>query len=247
MSRPFGAFLILGALAISLVFPLAAMAQDTASPIADELDPAAFSPIVTNPFVPLASIRTRIYEGSFPDDETGKVVLERVEERVLAETVTIAGIEATVIEVSEYADGVLTERTLDYYAQHDDGSVYYLGEDVDIYEDGQLAGHEGAWRAGEGENQPGLFMPGNLEVGQQFDQERAPGVAEDRSTVIALDTSVSIAAGSFAGCLRTEDVNPLEGDTEVKTYCPGVGLVREENDEGSLDLIYFEGGADTAD
>jgi hypothetical protein len=113
---------------------------------------------------------------------------------------------------------------------------------VDGYEDGALVAHEGAWRAGEGKNQAGIFMPLHPVVGDTFEQERAPGIAEDRSTVVAVDVVVTVAAGSFMGCIRTEDVNPLDDATEFKTYCPGVGVVLEENDEGSSELIAFEGG-----
>ena len=148
--------------------------------------------------------------------------------------------------MTEYADGELTEHTLDYYAQHADGTVYYLGEDVDVYEDGQLVGHEGAWKAGEGENQAGVFMPATPEVGMVFEQERAPGIAEDRSTVLEVDVAITVAAGSFDGCMRTEDVNPLDDATEWKVYCPDVGIVREENDEGALDLVEFAAVAPAA-
>jgi hypothetical protein len=219
-----------------------ALARD-ATPVAPvDLDPARFSPVVSNPFFPLASVRIKIFEGEFTDEETGETVVERIEEGVLPDTVMIAGIEATVVEVHEYADGALTERTLDYYAQDKDGTVYYLGEDVDMYEDGEIVSHEGAWRTGEGDNLAGVFMPAEPAVDMTFEQERAPGVAEDRSTVIAVGETVTVPAGTFAGCMRTEDVNPLDDATEFKLYCPGIGVVREENDEGALDLISFEGG-----
>ena len=68
-------------------------------------------------------------------------------------------------------------------------------------------------------------------------------MAEDSSTVIAVGETVTVSAGTFAGCLRTEDINPLDDATEFKLYCPGTGVVREENDEGALDLISFEGGS----
>ncbi len=108
---------------------------------------------------------------------------------------------------------------------------------------GELVSHEGAWRAGEGENQPGVFMPAKAQEGQTIEQERAPGVAEDRSTVIGVGQAIAVRAGSFAGCIRTEDVNPLDNTTEFKLYCLGVGIVREESTDGALDLIRFGGGS----
>ncbi len=86
-------------------------------------------------------------------------------------------------------------------------------------------------------------MPAEAQEGQTFEQERAPDVAEDRSTVIGVDQAIAVRAGSFAGCIRTEDVNPLDNTTEFKLYCLGVGIVREESTDGALELIRFEGGS----
>jgi hypothetical protein len=203
-------------------------------------DPAAFSSVVTNPLFPLASIRREVLEGEEQDPESDEPIAIHIELAVLPETTTIAGIEVTVVEVNEYEDGKLVEHTLDYYAQHRDGTVYYLGEDIDVYEDSELVGHEGAWLAGQGKNQPGIYMPAHPEVGQTFEQERAPGVAEDRSTVLAVDQAIVTPAGAFNGCLHVEDVAALEGGTGEKYYCPGVGIAREEFANGYLDLVSFE-------
>lgn len=197
------------------------------------LDPADFSATVDNPLFPLRSTDTFVYEG----EEDGAVI--RVESTVQAERDTIAGFEVTVVKVREYEDGELVEETLDYYAQHTDGTVYYFGEDVDDYENGELVGHHGAWTHGENGAEAGEFMPADPQVGQEFEQEKAPGVAEDRSKIVALDLTVETAAGSFEGCVRTEDYAPLDDVTEFKLYCPDVGLVREEFESGSLDLVSY--------
>ncbi len=152
----------------------------------------------------------------------------------------MAGVEVTVAEVKEYEDGELVERTLDYYAQDADGTVYYLGERVDMYEEGTVVGHQGTWLAGEGANQPGVYMPAQPEVGQVFEQERAPGVAEDQSTVLAVDQTIDTPAGEFSGCLHVEDLAPVEGGTGEKYYCPGVGITRDTWESGYLDLVSFE-------
>lgn len=199
------------------------------------LDPALFSTVITNPLFPLASIREEVLEGE--DRDGDRAVTVRIEVVVLPETTTVAGIEVAVVEVKEYADGEITERTLDYYAQHVDGTVYYLGEDVDNYEDGEVVGHEGAWLAGEGENQAGVYMPAQVEVGQTFEQELAPGVAEDMSTVIAVDETVETPAGTFTGCIIVEDLDPLSGDTGEKAYCPGVGIARETSTGYVVELV----------
>jgi hypothetical protein len=199
------------------------------------LNPAEFQATVDNVWFPLVPGEMQVHEGEEIDE--GETLQIRVESTVLSETDTIAGIEVTVVEVQEFEDGELVELTLDYYAQHMDGTVYYMGERVDEYEDGELVGHEGQWLAGEGDNQAGIFMPAEPQVGDEFEQERAPGIAEDESKVLALDETVTVPAGTFSGCMKTEDFDPLGPETEIKFYCPDIGLVREEPPEGFLDLI----------
>jgi hypothetical protein len=207
------------------------------------VDLSRLSPIVTNPFFPLASLRSTVLEGEEVDPESGETFQTRVALTVLPVTTTVAGVEVTVAEVKEYEDGELVERTLDYYAQDADGTVYYLGEQVDMYEAGTVIGHQGTWLAGQGENQPGVYMPADPEVGQVFEQERAPGVAEDRSTVLAVEQAIVTPAGELSGCLRVEDLAPIEGGTGEKYYCPGVGIAREAFEGGSLELVAFESTA----
>jgi hypothetical protein len=210
--------------------------EDTADesanqPPVEEIDPADYQSAVDNPLFPLTPGTELVYEG----EEDGAEL--RVEWKVLEETKTVADVEATVVEVKEYEDGELVEATEDYYAQGEDGTVYYMGEKVDDYEDGEIVGHSGQWLAGEGENQPGIFMPADPPVGDEFDQERAPGVAEDRSTVVAVGETVTVPAGTFEDCIKTEDYAPLDDVTEFKYYCPDVGLVKEEFADGALELI----------
>jgi len=82
-------------------------------------------------------------------------------------------------------------------------------------------------------------MPADPQVGDEFEQERAPGVAEDRSTVVAVGLEVTTEAGTFSDCIKTRDFAPLDNVTEFKYYCPDVGLVREEPRGGRLDLVSF--------
>lgn len=91
----------------------------------------------------------------------------------------------------------------------------------------------------QGRNRAGLFMPAEPQVGDTFRQERAPGVAEDRSTIVASGLTVTVPAGQFHGCIETEDLDPLSGAIEQKFYCPGVGLVREVSANGFLDLVQY--------
>jgi hypothetical protein len=201
---------------------------------------ADLSAAVDHPLVPLASVPSKTFTGEEIDTETGKKVALRVEETVLTQSEQVSGVPVTIVKVDDYHDGELAKTTEDYFAQAPDGTVYYLGERVDEFQDGQVVGHEGAWLAEPNGSPPGLFMPPAPTVGKTFDQEQIPGVAEAQSKVIAIDQMVTGASGTFSGCIQTEDVDLLDGTTEQKYYCPGVGLVREEFPGGYIDLLEFE-------
>ena len=80
-------------------------------------------------------------------------------------------------------------------------------------------------------------MPADPQPFDTMAQEQAPGMAEDLSTVVQTDLTVQVTAGDFSGCIWTVDVNPLEITSEFKHYCPGPGLVREENASGVTELV----------
>jgi hypothetical protein len=201
------------------------------------INPADFQTAIDNPLYPLSPGEEWTYEGEEVDPDTGETFTTRVEVTVLSETDTVAGVEVVVVRDRAFEDGELVEETLDYYAQHKDGSVYYFGERVDNYEDGEVVNHDGSWLANEGDNQPGIAMPAAPDVGAVFEQEKAPGIAEDRSTVLSAGETVTVTAGTFEGCIKTKDENPLDNATETKFFCPGVGFVREEFEEGDLSLV----------
>ena len=52
--------------------------------------------------------------------------------------------------------------------------------------------------------------------------------------MIATGISVTVPFGSYTGCVRTLDTSALDPlAREHKTYCPGVGLVLETEEDGS--------------
>ena len=42
--------------------------------------------------------------------------------------------------------------------------IFYFGEDVDDYENGEIVSHGGAWLAGANGSKAGMIMPGKVEV-----------------------------------------------------------------------------------
>src|SRR3990172_877584 len=205
------------------------------------LDSGEFSTHIDNPLFPLSNLDTKIFEGEEIDPDTGDIITTRLESTLIDKTRRVAGIRVLVLEEKAYEDDELIEVALDYFAQHSDGTVYYFGEDVDNYLDGKIDNHDGSWRAGKDGAVQGIIMPAAPFVGQAYPQEFAEGIDEDKARVLALNESVSTPAGDFTGCLKTEDINPLDTPPliEFKFYCPGVGVVREDAPDGFIELTSY--------
>lgn len=189
---------------------------------------------ITNPFLPLASLKQDILE-----NKSRRV--ERSVKPELHKVFKIGGqtVQALVVEDREFEDGKLAEIALDYFAQADDGTVYYLGEDVDEYKNGKITGHSGAWLLGKDTQHPGVLMPAHPKAGDKFKSEDVPKITTEEDEVISLSETVTVPAGTFKNCLKIKEVLS-DGGTEYKYYAPGVGCVKEVEPEGELPLKSHE-------
>ena len=141
-----------------------------------------------------------------------------------------------VIVEHERENGQIKEISRNYFAMCvPSRDVYYFGEDVDIYADGKVVSHAGAWLAGRHRAEPGIIMPDSAFVlGQRYYQELAPGVALDRAEHVGADIEIDLHAGNFDDCIEVTETTPLEPDSEsTKVYCPGVGLVIDNDLEAT--------------
>ena len=208
---------------IALLVAVAAQAQRPAVPPVLRFDSLAFrgGPI-DNLLFPLKPGTIFVFE--VKDD--GRVLADTI--RVLQETKRIAGVTATIVHDRVSRAGVIVEDTYDWYAQDTSGTVWYLGEDTKEFRAGRVASTAGSWQAGVAGARAGIVMLARPTVGAAYRQEYRKGVAEDMGRVVSVTDSVSVRAGRFARCVSTDDWSPLEPKVkERKTYCPGVGLVRE--------------------
>ncbi len=209
----------------------AEVASEAAAEVyAPEIDPARFTSFVNHPFYPLLPGMGLVYET--PDGS------ERVEVTVTDRTREIMGVACVVVENREYEDGVLTEETIDWFAQDAHGSVWYFGEDSKAFEDDGTVSTAGSWEAGRDGALPGVIMPGTPKVGEPFRQEYFVGHAEDMGEVVDLDGSVTVPHGTFEGVLVIKEWNPLEsGASEHNYYARGIGLVLEDEGGQRVELV----------
>lgn len=150
---------------------------------------------------------------------------------VLEDTMAVGNVLTRVVEEREWEDGELVEVSRNFFAiDSTTGDVFYFGEEVDDYKNGNISGHAGAWRAGAANARPGLYMPGAPKVGMKYYQEHAPGIAMDRAEVISLDGKFETRAGTFDSCLKTQEGSAIKtGEKEWKMYARGVGLIQDED------------------
>ena len=188
-------------------------------------DPLSITDTNANPYFPLVPGTKWVYENEV-DGETITVV-------VTHETKEILGVECIVVNdvVSDTDSGEVIEDTDDYYAQDSEGNVWYFGEIAQDFEDGELVGIEGSWKAGRDSAKQGILMKANPQVGDVYRQEFFLGDAEDLAEVLSLSGTESVPGASCDGdCLVTKDFSPIEpGVFENKFYAPGVGTILEVN------------------
>ena len=187
-----------------------------------------------NPYFPLVPGNIWVYEA---EDETITVM-------VLDETKEIMGIEAIVVRDVVEEDGEVVEDTYDWYAQDEDGNVWYMGELSRNYEDGQLTDIEGSWEAGVEGAKAGILLRAMPIIGEVYRQEYRIGEAEDIAETLAIDADEETDTGFDCEdqCLLNLEYSPLEpGEAEQKYYIPGIGLILEidlEEDE-RVELVDF--------
>jgi hypothetical protein len=173
-------------------------------------------------------------------------VMEVVEIEVTDATRSVMGIDATVVRDTVTVGGALVEDTMDWFAQDADGNVWYLGEEVEDYEDGKVVSTAGSWEAGVNGALPGIVMPARPASGDVFRQEYLEGEAEDMMEITGTDQTVTVASGTYDDVVETRDWSPLEPEVvEEKAYALGVGKIRERKvagGDGVAELVAFDLG-----
>jgi hypothetical protein len=207
------------------------------------LDPADFTTKIDNPYWPMSVGSRWVFSETNTKGSQEKVVIE-----VTDKTKTMAnGIEARVVRDTVTEHGVPVEVTDDWYAQDQDGNIWYLGEATTEYENGKPVSTEGSFEAGVDRAQPGVIMPAKPIVGTNYRQEYYVGHAEDRASIMSRKEQVEVPYGYFrpGRVLMTRDLNPLQPKIlEYKFYARGIGPVLAVGVSGGSDreeLVRYSG------
>ena len=130
-------------------------------------------------------------------------------------------VEVLVSQYVAYLGGRLHEVAYDFYAQADDGSVWYFGEDVFNFKDGAIVDTHGTWIAGK-DGPAAMIMPADPRVGDTYRPENIPGFVFEEVTVKSVDQTLDGPLGAIDGGLVIEELH-MDGNTEDKTFAPDYG------------------------
>ena len=176
---------------------------------------------VTNPLFPVSKQHAVLFSGKVDDKPF------RTEVTLLPFTRIIVWngiqIETLVSQYMAYSDGRVQEVAYDLYAQADDGSVWYFGEDVSDFRDGVIYTKEGTWLAGK-DGPPNMIMPGKPKVGDAFRAENMPGIAFEEVTISDINYTYDGPLGPIPGSLVGRELHQ-DGTYDEKTFAPGYGEV----------------------
>jgi hypothetical protein len=188
---------------------------------------------VTNPLFPVSKQRSVLLLGRVD----GKPF--RTEVTLLPETRIIEWqgrpVETLVSQYAAFLDGRLHEVAYDFYAQDDDGAVWYFGEDVFNFADGAIVDTHGTWLAGR-DGPAAMIMPADPKPGDVYRPENIPGLVFEEVTVKAVDQTLDRPLGPIKGGLVIEELHLLDSSREAKTFAPGYGEFRTGGD-GNLEAL----------
>jgi hypothetical protein len=243
--RTFHAFLLA---LVGLVVFGGPSADDAALATPAQSPPSFSSPLeIDHPYLPFVEHRIRLYR-----QVRGEGVLHVIDVfHAHTRTFTWQGdeIACRVLEEREVADGEILEISQNYFAQADDGSVWYFGEVVNQYEGGEVVAHGGSWLvggAGPGDPvetvsaaTPTVFMPARPAVGDTWKAEDLPEAGiEEFDRVVALHRRLHTPYATFRSVLEVEERTP---DVGTKWYARGMGFVRQRgSDDEIVTLIEVE-------
>jgi hypothetical protein len=186
---------------------------------------------VDNPWFPLRPGTRWVYRGREDGERSRDVVVATYR------TKRVDGVVCRVVWDRLFMNGVLRERTFDFYAQTRQGTVWYFGENTaELDRHGHVVSREGSFQSGRHGAEAGIFMPLHPRVGQTFQQEIFPGHAEDKFRVRATEAHVSSPLVSSDHGLVTREWTRLEpGIVDHKSYVRDVGEIAEQTVRGGHD------------
>ena len=159
--------------------------------------PGNFVRTITNPYLPYRPGSVWVYTG-VKDGQSQRDVV-----RVTHRTRMIMGVKTTAVSDIATHGGKVLEATTDWYAQDEQGNVWYFGEATKARNPDGTFDTSGSWLAGVHGARPGIMMTAHPAVGDAHRQEFWRGQAEDQYWLVELGAGVTVPAGAFTDAART--------------------------------------------
>lgn len=181
---------------------------------------------IDNAWLPLQPGRRWITEGVTIED--GERIPHQISFTVTSLTKVIAGVNTAVVWIEDISDGVLVEKEIAFYAQDDQGTVWYLGEHPEEYEDGEFV-KAPTWIHGVEDARAGVKMLADPSLQTQaLYQGWAPAVEwSDYGRLDDIEPEDCVTAGCYKDVVRfAESSLGEEGIFQLKSYAKGIGEIR---------------------
>ena len=183
-------------------------------------DPTA----VDNPLFPISDLHSAILNGHVDGKvfhtETTLLPFTKIIEWTPGQCVRVL-----VSQYMAFLDGNLQETAIDLYAQADDGSVWYLGEDVNDYSaNGFIVTTEGTWQAGI-DGPFAMIMPSDPQVGDAHRAENIPGNSFEEVHISQIDQTFDGPSGPVSGGIVATEIHQDAAPSD-KLFAPGYGEFR---------------------
>jgi hypothetical protein len=210
-----------------------------------EFDLASFSnpTMITNAWMPMRPGMRWVFEGTALDED-GNSLERRIEFSVTSLTKEIAGVRTVVAWIVDYNDGQVVEKEIAFYAQDDEGNVWYFGEYPEEFVGGAFE-KASPWIHGIGDARAGIKMVAEPQLGiPGYYQGWGPAVDwSDYGQIDQMGLEACVPVDCFTNVMVIAESSLGEVDAyQLKYYAPGVGEIQvgwrgEDATQEDLQLI----------
>ena len=194
-----------------------------------DFDPGNFSRSteIINKWMPMKPGTQWAYEGT-AIDEDGNKFARRIEFTITDLTKEINGVRTAVAWIVDYNNDETIEKEIAFYAQDNDGNVWYLGEHPEEIADGKFVDAP-TWIAGIEEAKPGIKMMAEPKVGTpNYFQGWGPAVEwSDYGHIEKMGQETCVPVDCYKDVIVIAESSLGEVDAyQLKYYAPNVGEVQ---------------------
>ncbi len=215
-------------------------------PVFEKIDSEDFSQstMIDNEWMPMQPGSKWVFEGSTNED--GEKIARHIEFVITDLTKVIEGVPTVVAWITDFADGELVESEIAFYAQDNDGTVWYFGEYPEEYEGGEFIVAK-PWIAGIMGAEAGIKMRSEPQADMSsYFQGWGPAVDwSDFAQVEKVGQEVCVPFACYKDVMVIHESSLGEtGAAQIKSYARGVGDVHvtwagNDKSQEVLELLDF--------